>query len=226
MATYEARTRFLKSTGVTLGEYEKNARNTLPTLLDAVKKVNVSSAYAVYNRIGNTVTEINANVRMIDASLDSCIAEFRKNQYNVGDYTALMRDAAAAIEENTPAVFAFEEISLNSDGNEDMTQANLDTINDILSKFMRNSSDALLEVSHARGPMKGEDNAAISNIGKNLENFTNSVIRQNQAIITQVTEMGQEYGLEVRNLEAATEVLSRMTETDAAPEIAFTGGEV
>lgn len=226
MATYEARIKFLKATGVILGEYEKATRNMLPELFDAVKLVNVSSAYAVYNRAGNTATEVNSNVRIIATSLAACLAELRKNNYNVGEFTDMLRDAANAVDENTPGTFEFTEVSVNSDGNEHMNQANLDRINEIMDKFMLLSSTALLDVSDARGPMKGESNAAIENIGTNLENFTNSVVLQCRAIIQQVCDMGVEYGLEIKNIEAATEGLNRISATDVRPEISFAGGEI
>lgn len=219
MANYENRIKFLSETGTHLGEFDAKARRIVEDLAVPVNTINVSSGYAVLNRVGNTVVEVNKNVRAILSSLDSCITEFRNNAYNTGDFIAKVKAAAQNIEDNYPNVFEFEPVSLNSDGNENMSQSNLDNLCEVLARLVKLATGTLLEVSAARGPMKAENVASINNIGTSLENFTNSIVLQCSVITEQVAEMAKDYNLEIRNLEEATDGLRRIEATEINPDI-------
>lgn len=169
--------------------------------------------------MGELASRVSVNIRKLNATAIEAIGVMGDTNFNGGEFTTLINAAREIVEENTPQSVEYVAVSESADGNEDLSKATIESLNELLKKYSLMSRSALLEVSDAASLVKGDDNVLIINLGKGFENITNDVITMNNRVMEQVEAMSAEYNLTLASIEDISAGLSGKLEMSATPDI-------
>lgn len=217
--TMKERMKFISDVSVTAKALSTKQSISLEEMQAVAKKMNVASAYKIQNLMGELASRVSVNIRKLNATAIEAIGVMGDTNFNGGEFTTLINAAREIVEENTPQSVEYVAVSESADGNEDLSKATIESLNELLKKYSLMSRSALLEVSDAASLVKGDDNVLIINLGKGFENITNDVITMNNRVMEQVEAMSAEYNLTLASIEDISAGLSGKLEMSATPDI-------
>lgn len=201
MITTSDRVKFLGQASVSLNELTKLSVKTYDSIAEVAKKINVSAVYKVTNCAADLATNINVQSRKISTALSDILGVYSKNEFNTGDYKDQVKATKNLVEDNKPAFREMDHVSLNADGNEDMSTSNIETLKDAIRCYAKESKATLLDLSATAGKLKADDNNMARNIGSSVETLTNDVISLGNTLNAAIAEMAQQYHIELVTIE-------------------------
>lgn len=197
MSTTSQKVEFLGTVSGILSDFNRSLSQYHRDFEVVARKINVSSIYNACNKTGELAVYISDNFNTISHTMLECVETYKKNKDNVGDYKVKVNRVLDILEDSSKIRYEFTKMDVNSDGNEDVTTSNVNTLNNILTDLSRSSRTLLLDISSIAGPMKNDSDGAIRNIGMAIETVTNKVILFNKDMNREIEEFAKRYDIEL-----------------------------
>lgn len=201
--TTAERLKFMQRASAAMNELSTTYGTVQTSLYDVAKRIGVSSIFKIVNMVGKANQVNNAKFSKIGNGMLEILAVFEKDAYNTGDYKSLVRTTKNAIEENLPsaAQVEFTPVSINAEGNENVSPANVAELDDVLKKLSNVNRTTLLDISAAAGKMKSDTNRAVSNIGASCETITNDCIDLANKLRKELAQFTKMYKIQLSAIE-------------------------
>lgn len=208
--TTKDKANFFEATAVISSALDSAMISSYDTILEAAKKINVSSTYLIANIMGDICNTVNKNARELNSSAVELLTVYKKNEYNVGEYKDAVNHAISVCEANEPSAKNIESVSVNATGEEDMSPATVGELSSAIDKMAKMARESLLDLSSKASGMK--DEPSVAQIGKKIEVMTNAIIVGSSNINKEIKEMAVAYGIELRQIEDYSSAIKLETE--------------
>ena len=212
--TVRERVKFLEQTAVLMSDLQKNAVTTNTDLQAIAKRINVSAMYKLYNKFDSSAEDIISSIIKKDREILNVLEVLAKDEYNEGDYKVIVKSAMSNVEGAIPAAYMTAQMSTNADAQEDVSSANVNALNDLISTYGKKAKSILMELSSVAGHLKTDDQIKMASaIGKSVEDITNKMVILNNNCNEAIQEFAKAYNITLSNIEDIAAAIQR-TETD------------
>lgn len=192
--TVKQRLTFLEKASTLTNDMNTLLVNACNEATDVANKIGVSGINELRNKIARTANAVNADVRDINTQIGEMLEVLAADKYNIGEYTELVKKAISVNEESRPNSVVVSEISLSEDAQEDVSDANVNALTDMLNKLTTSARAITLDLSDVAGKLKSDDTIPMAKgIGSTVEGINNKIIRLSAGLKDSVEEFKRDY---------------------------------